>query len=414
MEEQELIMKLQEAIEHAKTSTFYHNHLLQKRIEKLEDFKEIPFLTKNDLRNHSPFGLLAAAKEEIVQYHESSGTTGNPISIWFSEGDLNRIVNRTNETAVLFSRYDTMIVRFPYAMSIIAHTMHETGKSNKTCIIPADSRTSITPMSRVIELLIKCETTILACMSLHAIMLAEVAVSQGLDPKVSFPNLRAICTAGEPITSFRRNLIEEIWGVPVFDNYGMTETGTIMVDCKYHHLHPAHEDFYIEVLNEDLTTSTKPGEIGNLVITTLNKPATPIIRYLTGDTVRVSEDLCRCGKPIYEIHGRKELQWKVKSRQFDIWDLEEMISPLSSRKFWAARARDHVLYIVIERESTTDKVACEYLDFLQDQYGVEIKIYYIQKGALYDRQEPLSFGMRGKPNYMLTELELDYILNSLD
>ncbi|WP_226666419.1 phenylacetate--CoA ligase family protein [Metabacillus litoralis] len=414
MEEQKLITRLQEAIEHAKTSTFYQKHLLQKHIETLEDFKNIPFLTKDELRNHSPFGLLAVRKEKLVQYHESSGTTGEPISIWYSEQDLQNIVNRTNETAVFFSKNDTMIVRFPYAMSIIAHTMQDTGKSNKTCIIPADSRTSITPMTRIIELLRKCETTILSCMSLHAIMLAEVAINQGLDPKVDFPHLRAICTAGEPITSYRRNLIKDIWGVPIFDNYGMTETGTIMVDCMYHHLHPALDDFYIEVLEDDFKTSTKQGEIGNLVITTLNKSATPMIRYKTGDTVKVQEELCQCGKQIYEIHGRKELLWKVKGRQFDIWDLEGMISPLSSRKFWAAGTRDHVLYVVIERENTSDYVDCHYLDLLRDQYGIEIKIYIVEKGALYDRQEPLSFGMKGKPKYILTQHELDYILNSID
>ncbi|WP_273126757.1 phenylacetate--CoA ligase family protein [Bacillus weihaiensis] len=416
MEEQKLLLRLQKSIDHAKSSPFYKKHLMNTNIHSLEDFKRIPFLTKRHLRENSPFGLLAVSKNQTVQYHESSGTTGQPISIWYSESDLNRIINRTSETGVHFSNKDTMVVRFPYAMSIIAHTMQDTGKKHGTCIIPTDSRTTITPMTRVIELLRKCEATILACMSLHAVMLAEVAEGVGLNPRKDFPHLRAICTAGEPITLYRRRLLERIWGVPVYDNYGMTETGTIMVDCKHQHLHQVNDDFYLEILEDDLQTATQQGDIGNLVITSLSQSATPMIRYITGDTVRISTELCTCGKPYYEIHGRKEAKWTVKDIEFDLWDIEEIISPLNSNKYWAAATRNDALHLVIEKEGQESEanMISKYEQELKEKFGVSIYIHYVEKGALYDRREPLSFGMKGKPIYVLPAHELDYVLNRLD
>ena len=145
------------------------------------------------------------------------------------------------------------MVRFPYALSTISHFLHQASQKNHACVIPVDSRTTVTPMPKVIELMRKLGVTVLACNPLQAIMLAEVAEIEGLHPIDDFPSLRAICTAGEPMTRFKRNLLQEIWGVPVYDNYGMTEVGTVMVECKFKQHHPFNvASFIIEILRDDL------------------------------------------------------------------------------------------------------------------------------------------------------------------
>ena len=183
-------------------------------------------------------GLWLLKRKMLLQYHESSGTTGQPISAWFSEKDLDDMTTSINECGVHFSKQDKVLIRFPYALSTISHFLHQAAQKKHACVIPADSRTTVTPMPRVIELMRKLGVTVLACNPLQAIMLAEVAEIEGLHPIDDFPSLRAICTAGEPLTSYKRSLLQEIWGVPIYDNYGMTEVGTVMVECQYQQ-HPS-------------------------------------------------------------------------------------------------------------------------------------------------------------------------------
>ena len=103
---------------------------------------------KEDLQNHSPYGFVAANKEDLLQYHESSGTTGQPISAWFSEKDLDDITTSINDCGVHFSKQDKVLIRFPYALSTISHFLHQAAQKNHACVIPADSRTTVTPMPR--------------------------------------------------------------------------------------------------------------------------------------------------------------------------------------------------------------------------------------------------------------------------
>ena len=220
----------------------------------------------------------------------------------------------------------------------------------------------------------KLEVTVLACNPLQAIMLAEVAEKEGFHPIDDFPSLRAICTAGEPLTPFKRNLLHEIWGVPVYDNYGMTEVGTVMVECQYQQHHPFQAAYHIEILRDDLQTEALPGEAGNLVLTTLQKRATVMIRYLTGDRARVINRKCPCGKePIIEILGRKSNLIKLNLIDFDQMEIEEMISYLPCRRFWAVGVFKDTLTFFVEKESESDQVPPGMEEEWQRRYGVKNK-----------------------------------------
>ena len=401
---------LNEVIKYAKIAPFYQDRL-PGQIKSYKDFKDIPLTLKEDLQNHSPYGFVAADKEDLLQYHESSGTTGNPISAWFSEKDLDDITTSINECGVHFSKQDKVLVRFPYALSTISHFLHQAAQKNHACVIPVDSRTTVTPMPKVIELMRKLGVTVLACNPLQAIMLAEVAEIEGLHPIDDFPSLRAICTAGEPMTRFKRNLLQEIWGVPVYDNYGMTEVGTVMVECKFKQHHPFNVAFHIEILRDDLQTEALPGEAGILVLTTLQKRATVMIRYLTGDRARVLNTKCPCSKePTIEILGRKSNVIQLGSIDFDQMEIEEMISYLPCRRFWAVGTFKDSLTFFVEKESESDQLPPGIVEEWQRRYGVKVKIYIVEKGTLYDRNERQSFGVKAKPRYLLSEEEIGKLL----
>lgn len=414
MDTHEKMTALNEVLAYAKMSKYYSNRIPQLPLKTLADLAHVPFTTKNDLRSQSPFGLLPSQAESLSQYHESSGTTGQPVSVWYSEIDLDEITSRIATCGVNFKQEDIVLIRFPYALSTISHFIHRAVQKQKGCVVPADSRTTVTPMPKVINLLKDLNVTVLACISLQAIMLAEVAEMQGLNPKTDFPFLRAICTAGEPLTPYRRSLIEDIWGVPVFDNYGMTEIGTAMIDCPSQQMHLFDDCFHVEVLQDDFQTEVNDGECGNLVVTTLRKRATPMIRYATGDIVQVKHNNCLCGASCsYVIRGRKEEMITINSVQFDLYEVEKIISKLPARRFWSIGIWKNHLYLFVEQESEQDKVPKEYVDSLKTAYGIDLSIFLLEKGTLYDRKDLLSFGMKAKPRYYLTEKETQSLLTQI-
>jgi phenylacetate-CoA ligase len=397
----ERLEAIDRVLHHARKAPFYRERLPGTPLRSWEEFERLPFTTKEDVRRQSPHGLVCVPNGELLQYHESSATTGVPVSIWYSGDDLAEIRENFSKWGVGFSREDRVLVRFPYALSTIGHFVQAAAQHRRACVIAADARTSITPIPRVIELMRKLDVTVLAAMSMMAVMIAEAAEMAGLEPRRDFPHLRAICCAGEPLTPYRRQLLQEVWGVPVYDNYGMTETGPQAMDCSRHVLHPWQEHFHLEVLDEHLEEEVAPGRTGNLVVTSLTPRATPMIRYLTGDRVRRLEQPCECGRrATLHVCGRQEETLWIRGRPFDLWALEEIVSSLPSRRFWRVAPRPEGLHFVVEKEREDAHMPPGLLERLEGLHGVRLSVELAPKGTLYDRQESISFGMKGKPVYI--------------
>ena len=394
---------LNQVLEHARRSAFYRERLPSAPLRAWKDLQRIPFTTKEDVRRESPHGLVCVSSRALLQYHESSATTGAPVSVWYSGEDLAEIEDHFSRWGVGLSEEDRVLIRFPYALSTIGHFVHAAAQRRGACVIPADSRTTITPLPRVVELLRKLEVTVLATISLSAVMIAEAAEMAGLDPRRAFPALRAICCAGEPLTPHRRELVEGIFGVPVYDNYGMTETGPQAMDCPARRLHPWQDHFHMEVLDDRLEREVPAGHTGNLVVTSLTRRATPMIRYLTGDRVKRHASPCTCGHPTaLEVRGRAEDTLRFEGKEIDLWDIEGIVSKLPARRFWRAAAIAGGLHFVIERERPEDRIDPALLEELGRAHGARLRVDLVPKGTLYDRREPVSFGMTGKPVYVST------------
>ncbi|NMO15936.1 phenylacetate--CoA ligase family protein [Pyxidicoccus fallax] len=404
MATQERLERINQVLRHARGADFYKERLPATPLRTWEEFQRLPFTTKEDLRRQSPHGMVCVPRQELLQYHESSATTGAPVSVWYSGKDLAEIQARFSEWGVGFMPGDRVLIRFPYALSTIGHFVHAAAQHKRACVIPADSRTSITPLPRVVELMRKLQVTVLATISLSAVMIAEAAEMAGFEPRRDFPHLRAICSAGEPLTQARRKLLEEIWGVPVYDNYGMTETGPQAMDCRVQQLHPWQGHFCMEVLDERLEKEVAPGETGYLVVTSLTPRASPVIRYLTGDRVQRMERPCECGQSsTLRVRGRVEDVLWSQGRPLDLWELEEIVSQLPGRRFWrVASAPDGRLHFVVEQERDGDSLRPALVSRLEAHHGVRMKVDLVPKGTLYDRNEPVSFGMAGKPIYVCT------------
>ncbi|WP_437613410.1 AMP-binding protein [Sorangium sp. So ce834] len=390
-----------QVLAHARSADFHRQRLPSAPLRTWEEWGRIPLMTKGDMLQRSPHGVACVPNRELLQYHESSATTGAPVSVWYSSRDLAEIRERFARWGVGFTDEDRVLIRFPYALSTIGPFVQMAVQQKGACAIAADSRTTITPLPRVVDLMRRLDVTVLATISLSAVMIAEAAEMTGLDPRRDFPRLRAVCCAGEPLSPHRRRLVEEIWGVPVYDNFGMTETGPQAMDCAERRLHPWQDCFLMEVLDDRLERSVAPGEIGQLVVTSLTRRATPMVRYVTGDRVRCVGEPCACGESTtLEIRGRADDTLWVGGKPFDLWELDAIVSRLPSRRFWRASPRGDGLHFIVEREREEDRIEPGLLDELSRAHGARVGVELVSKGTLYDRSEPVSFGMMGKPVYV--------------
>lgn len=400
MDSSDRLAALNDVLSHARRSTFYRDRLPAAPLRSAAELARLPFTTKADLRLQGPSGLVCVPERQLSQYHESSATTGAPVSIWYTGRDLDEIHERLSRWGTGFTTEDRVLVRFPYALSTIGHFVHAAARRGGACVIPADSRSSITPLTRVVDLLRRLDVTVLATLSLSAVMIAEAAEMAGLDPRRDFPRLRAVVCAGEPVTPHRRALVEGIWGVPVLDNYGMTETGPLAMDCGARRLHPFDDLFWMEVLDDRLEREVAPGEIGQLVVTSLTRRAMPVVRYVTGDRVRRLPLDCECGqRSALEVRGRVEETPWIDGRPFDLWTISGIVARLPARRFWRACPEPGGLRLVVERERKEDHVPPGLLAALGREHGIRLEVELVPRGTLYDRKEPVSFGMTGKPVY---------------
>lgn len=407
MTEEERLDALNQVLSKAKVSLFYSRRLPELPLKSLADLEKIPLTRKEDLRLCSPWDLLCTPQNQLYQYHETFGTTGTPISIWYTKEDFILGSRCLTKWGVNFGSDDLVLIRFPYAISTIAHFVHEAAHMQGACVIAASSRTVVSPYTRIIRLMRKLGVTVLACLPLQAVLLAETAEVLGLKPGYDFPRLRAVCTAGEALPPKRRMLIKDIWQVPVYDNYGMTEIGPAALDCTFGISHPLEEYYHFEVLDESLSAEAPPGQTGYLVVTTLRRTATPIIRYLTGDRARLVQRDCACGQKIsLEIRGRKEDLLNINNRQLDRWDLEEIIASFPCRRFWAAGPVNNTLQIIAEKERPGDQVSREMLKGLEEDWQIPLRVELVPPGTLYDRSQLLEVGLVGKPKYIYTEAEM--------
>ncbi|WP_167959141.1 phenylacetate--CoA ligase family protein [Anaerosporobacter faecicola] len=351
--QQELLNKLNSALNHAGKSKFYQNKGLQGQVESIEDFQQIPPTTKEDLRNCDPLDVLSVDMGKIQEYHESFGTTGKPVPVWYSRYDMDQQVKQLNSPDLDVKETDIVMIRFPYAISIPAHIFSRMFIEEKATIIPVSRGSLVTPYTRVIEMLKRLKVTILACNPTEAIVLADVVKKLGLDPKNDFA-IRAICVAGELLCLERKQIIEELWGCEVFVYGGSTEAANVFVSCKKGHLH-CHEDFYIEVVDPQDTTKIRTEGKGLMLITLLNKEAFPLIRYNTGDLVELHKNTCDCrlSGDILIHHGREVDQITIGDNSATMLEIQTALyqkKELGIVKYWKMKQEQNELVFYVEGE----------------------------------------------------------------
>ena len=292
---------------------FYQNKLKELGItaddfKSIEDSAKLPFTVKNDLRDNYPFGLCAVPMEEVVRVHASSGTTGKPITGPYTKDDLAQWIDCMCRNLYSAGVRQEDIVQNAYGYGLFTGGLgfHQAATKIGCAVVPTSSGLT----ERQITLMQDFGATVLFCTPSYALTIAERAEEMKVDVK-SLP-VRVGVFGAEPWTVGMRQEIEERMGIKAMEAYGLTELcgPGVGYDCEAQDGIHINEDYFLAEIVDPNTLEPLPlGEHGELIFTSLQRKAMPMIRYRTKDITRLRREKCPCGRTFVKmdkIYGRSD------------------------------------------------------------------------------------------------------------
>ncbi len=278
-------------------------------IQSLEDIKKLPYTTKEDFRKNYPFGMFAVPSKDIIRYHASSGTTGNPTVVGYTRHDMKvwkECMARLVTMAGVSDR-DTAQISFGYGLFTGALGLHQALEKVGAGVVPMSSGNS----KKQIKIMKDFGVTTLIATPSYALHLSEVAESMGINPREEL-KVRHGLFGSEPSTEAMRKKLNDAWGMLATENYGMSELvgPGVSGECTaLTGMHINEDYFYAEVINPKTGEVLPEGATGELVVTPLFKEALPVIRYRTKDITSLDTTPCPCGRTtmrMSKISGRTD------------------------------------------------------------------------------------------------------------
>ncbi|EJN57036.1 phenylacetate--CoA ligase PaaK [Halogranum rubrum] len=294
--------RLRETVAHAYDHVEYYREALDEAgvspddIESVDDISSLPFTKKEDFRDEYPDGMFAVDWAEVNRIHASSGTTGKPKVVAYTEADLGvwrEVMARSLYAAGV--REDHVVQNaYGYGLFTGGLGFHDGIQELGACVIPTGGGNT----GRQIDMLQDLESDVLCCTPSYCLYLAEAAEKRGIDVR-DLP-LSTVVIGAEPFTDPMREEIEEALGVTAVDVYGLSEIigPGVSIECAdaQDGLHIWEDHFYPEVVDPTTGEVLPEGEEGELVLTTLSKQALPVLRYRTGDMTMLNYETCECGR----------------------------------------------------------------------------------------------------------------------
>lgn len=278
------------------------------QVKTSADLTLLPLTTKADLvadaTAHPPYGSnLTFPIDNYSRMHQTSGTTGSPLRWLDTPASWDWIMGCWEQIYRIAGLRQDDRLAFPFSFGPFLGFwagFEGAARLGYLCL-PGGGMTS----SARLKLIADNQATVVCCTPTYALRLAEVAEEQGFD--LAAGRVRALIVAGEPGGSIpaTRQRIETQWGARVFDHWGMTELGSLGIECARNPngLHLLETECLPEIIDPRTTEPVEPGEAGELVITNLGRLGSPLIRYRTGDLVRADTAPCRCGRELLRLDG---------------------------------------------------------------------------------------------------------------
>lgn len=309
--------------------SFYGKKLTDAGVSSIsspEDFEQLPFSEKNDLREAYPLGLMTAPEEEIVRIHSSSGTTGLPVIIPYTAKDV-------DDWAIMFKRcyemagitnMDRIQITPGYGLWTAGIGFQNGAEKLGAMVIPMGPGNT----DKQLQMMMDMKTTVLCSTSSYALLLAEEIEKRGLKDKI---HLKKGVIGSERWGEKMRQRISRELGIELYDIYGLTEIygPGIGINCSYDTgMHYWDDYIYIEIIDPQTGKNVPDGELGEVVITTLVKEGAPLIRYRTHDLSRIIPGTCPCQSPyprLDTIMGRTDDMMKIKGVNVFPSQIEEIL-----------------------------------------------------------------------------------------
>ncbi|MCK9343613.1 MAG: phenylacetate--CoA ligase [Massilibacteroides sp.] len=293
--------RLKKSVTQAAQSPFYKERFAQHKlsansIKSLDDLLKFPFTTKDDLRNNYPFGLAAIPLKDCVRIHSSSGTTGNPTVVLHSQKDLDQWANQVARCMYMVGLRDTDIFQNTsgYGMFTGGLGFQYGAERLGALTIPAAAGNT----KRQIKFITDFNTTCLHIIPSYATRLAEVMYEMNINP-VKDTKLHTVCIGAEPHSEEQRKRIERLLGVKAYNCFGMSEMNGpgVAFECKEQNgLHIWEDQVIVEIIDPETLQRVPDGQVGEMVLTTINREAMPLIRYRTRDLTSIMPGECPCGR----------------------------------------------------------------------------------------------------------------------
>ena len=293
--------KLRKQIRHVYDNVKYYRDLMDQKgvkpedIRTVDDIKFLPFLSKADLRDAYPYGLLGVDLKDCVRIHSTSGTTGKRVVAFYTQHDIDLWEECCARAIVAAggTKEDVCQVCYGYGLFTGGSGLH--GGSHKVgCLtLPMSSGNT----DRQIQFMMDLGSTIICCTPSYAAYIGETLAEMGYKPEDN--KLKAGIFGAEPWTEEMRRSIEKSLGIKAYDIYGLTETSGpgVPFECEEQSgMHINEDHFYAEIIDPDTGEVLPEGSKGELVFTALDKEAFPLIRYRTRDICTLSRKECSCGR----------------------------------------------------------------------------------------------------------------------
>jgi phenylacetate-CoA ligase len=301
-------------------SAFYRNKFKKagvkpEDIKTLKDVQKVPFTVKDDLKDNYPLGMLTVNRDDIVEIHASSGTTGNPVVGAYTKNDMDvwkELMSRCLYTTGVRSN-DVLHIAYGYGLFTGGLGFHYGAQGVGSTIIPASGGMT----QRQIKLMKDLGATVLCCTPSFAVYLAETMCAEGINPRADL-KLRLGLFGAEPWSEKIRERVQLELGIEAYDVYGLTELcgPGVSIECNAHNgLHIWEDHFLAETIDPKTGESLPRGEEGELVLTSLTKTGLPVLRYRTRDITILDKEKCNCGRTharMLRVSGRSDDMLKIK------------------------------------------------------------------------------------------------------
>jgi len=364
-------------------------------LKTLSDLAKFPFMTKKDLRDHYPFGLFAVPREQIVRIHASSGTTGKPTVVGYTQADIDTWANLVARSlrASGVRRGDIVHIAYGYGLFTGGLGAHYGAERLGCTVIPMSGGQT----EKQVQLIADFAPRIIMCTPSYMLNIADEFKRQGMDPRGT--SLRIGIHGAEPWTDGMRQEIENLLGIDAVDIYGLSEVmgPGVANECIESKDGPViwEDHFYPEIIDPNTGEVLPEGSQGELVFTSLSKEALPVVRYRTRDLTRLLAPTSRSFRRIGKITGRSDDMLIIRGVNVFPSQIEELIlkqAKLSGHYLLEVARDGHLDSITVNVEmkpefgiataAEKEYVAHELQHHIKSYIGISTQVRIVEVGGI--------------------------------